>query len=50
MIVINVLQILIKVEMHALFRLASSKSSHHFKVLSKVAPFKGQKVDKNVSN
>lgn len=50
MIVINALQILIKGEMHALFLLASSKSSHYFQVLSKVAPFKGQKVDKDVSN
>jgi len=50
MIVINALQILIKVEMHALFLLASSKSSHRFQALSKVTPFKGQKVDKNVSN
>lgn len=50
MTVINALQILIKVEMHAYFLFAPSKSSHHFQVLSKVAQFKGQKVDKNVSN
>lgn len=50
MIVINALQILINVEMHALFLFPFPKSSHYFQVLSKVAPFKGQKVDKNVSN
>lgn len=50
MIVINALHILINAEMHALFLLSFSKSSHHFQVLSKVAPLKGQKVDKNVSN
>lgn len=48
MVVINALQILIKVEMHALFP-SSSKTCHCFQVLSKEAPFKGQKVDKNVS-